>query len=41
MRSIRANLDSLLDEHKQELHAMNLAVAHSLGRYKVKIYSYI
>ncbi|KAM3721307.1 Nucleolar protein [Dirofilaria immitis] len=36
MRSIRANLDSLLDEHKQELHSMNLAVAHSLGRYRVK-----
>ncbi|OZC12710.1 NOP5NT domain protein [Onchocerca flexuosa] len=36
MRSIRANLDSLLNEHKQELHSMNLAVAHSLGRYKVK-----
>ncbi|VDK70344.1 unnamed protein product [Litomosoides sigmodontis] len=36
MRSIRANLDSLLNEHKQELHSMNLAVAHSLSRYKVK-----
>ncbi|VDO33563.1 unnamed protein product [Haemonchus placei] len=36
MRSIRANIESLLDEHKTELNAMNLAVAHSLGRYKVK-----
>ncbi|KAK6010166.1 snoRNA binding domain protein [Ostertagia ostertagi] len=36
MRSIRANIESLLDEHKTELSAMNLAVAHSLGRYKVK-----
>uniref|UniRef100_A0A915PZX4 Nop domain-containing protein n=1 Tax=Setaria digitata TaxID=48799 RepID=A0A915PZX4_9BILA len=36
MRSIRANLDNLLNEHKQELHSMNLAVAHSLSRYKVK-----
>lgn len=41
MRSIRANLDSLLNEHKQELHAMNLAVAHSLGRYRVKINLFI
>lgn len=36
MRGIRAHVDSLLGEHKQELSAMNLAVAHSLGRYKVK-----
>lgn len=36
MRSIRTHIDSLLDEHKTELNAMNLAVAHSLGRYKVK-----
>ncbi|VDL68304.1 unnamed protein product, partial [Nippostrongylus brasiliensis] len=36
MRSIRSHIDSLLDEHKTELNAMNLAVAHSLGRYKVK-----
>ncbi|CAJ0604581.1 unnamed protein product [Cylicocyclus nassatus] len=36
MRSIRAHIDSLLGEHKAELSAMNLAVAHSLGRYKVK-----
>lgn len=41
MRSIRANLDSLLNEHKQELRSMNLAVAHSLSRYRVRIYSYI
>ncbi|VDM58896.1 unnamed protein product [Angiostrongylus costaricensis] len=36
MRGIRAHIDSLLGEHKAELNAMNLAVAHSLGRYKVK-----
>ncbi|VDK41845.1 unnamed protein product [Anisakis simplex] len=36
MRGIRAHLDSLLGEHKQEMSAMNLALAHSLGRYKVK-----
>ena len=36
MRGIRAHVDSLLGEHRQELNAMNLAVAHSLGRYKVK-----
>ncbi|KAJ1374437.1 hypothetical protein KIN20_037124 [Parelaphostrongylus tenuis] len=36
MRGIRAHIDSLLGEHKSELNAMNLAVAHSLGRYKVK-----
>ncbi|EYC30075.1 hypothetical protein Y032_0005g2434 [Ancylostoma ceylanicum] len=36
MRSIRSHIDSLLGEHKAELSAMNLAVAHSLGRYKVK-----
>ncbi|VDM47138.1 unnamed protein product [Toxocara canis] len=36
MRGIRAHLDSLLGEHKQEMAAMNLALAHSLGRYKVK-----
>ncbi|CAJ0961247.1 unnamed protein product, partial [Mesorhabditis belari] len=36
MRSIRAHIDDLLGEHKTELSAMNLAVAHSLGRYKVK-----
>ncbi|KIH61877.1 snoRNA binding domain protein [Ancylostoma duodenale] len=36
MRSIRSHIDSLLGEHKAELNAMNLAVAHSLGRYKVK-----
>lgn len=36
MRSIRAHIDSLLGEHKTELDAMNLAVAHALGRHKVK-----
>ncbi|KAK0423879.1 hypothetical protein QR680_008384 [Steinernema hermaphroditum] len=36
MRSIRSNIDSLLCEHKDELSAMNLALAHSMGRYKVK-----
>uniref|UniRef100_A0A915BQ07 Nop domain-containing protein n=2 Tax=Parascaris univalens TaxID=6257 RepID=A0A915BQ07_PARUN len=36
MRGIRAHVDSLLGEHKQEMAAMNLALAHSLGRYKVK-----
>lgn len=36
MRAIRANLDSLLGEHKTELDAMRLALAHSLGRYRVK-----
>ncbi|VDN01477.1 unnamed protein product [Thelazia callipaeda] len=35
MRSIRANLDSLLNDHKREMHSMNLAVAHSLSRYKL------
>lgn len=36
MRGIRTHVDSLLGEHKTELNAMNLALAHSLGRYKVK-----
>ncbi|KAI6208530.1 SnoRNA binding domain protein [Aphelenchoides besseyi] len=36
MRAIRANLDNLLGEHKSELDTMRLALAHSLGRYKVK-----
>ncbi|CAI4230936.1 unnamed protein product [Auanema sp. JU1783] len=36
MRGIRTHVDSLLGEHKTEMNAMNLAVAHSLGRYKVK-----
>ncbi|GMR53287.1 hypothetical protein PMAYCL1PPCAC_23482 [Pristionchus mayeri] len=36
MRGIRLHIDSLLGEHKAELSAMNLALAHSLGRYKVK-----
>ncbi|PAV72840.1 hypothetical protein WR25_19010 [Diploscapter pachys] len=36
MRGIRAHVTDLLGEHKAELNAMNLAVAHSLGRYKVK-----
>uniref|UniRef100_A0AC34QM52 Nop domain-containing protein n=2 Tax=Panagrolaimus sp. JU765 TaxID=591449 RepID=A0AC34QM52_9BILA len=36
MRVIRSHLDSLLGDHKAELDAMNLALAHSLGRYKVK-----
>ena len=36
MRGIRTHIDSLLGEHKTELAAMNLALAHSLGRYKVK-----
>ena len=36
MRAIRSHVDSLLGEHKTELNAMNLALAHSLGRYKVK-----
>ncbi|CAJ0606238.1 unnamed protein product [Cylicocyclus nassatus] len=31
MRSIRAHIDSLLCEHKAELSAMNLTVAHSLA----------
>ncbi|KAJ1358379.1 hypothetical protein KIN20_016791 [Parelaphostrongylus tenuis] len=35
MRGIRAHIDSWLGEHKSELNAMNLAVAHSLGRYKL------
>ncbi|CAD5206297.1 unnamed protein product [Bursaphelenchus okinawaensis] len=35
-RAIRANLDNLLAEHKNEVDAMRLALAHSLGRYKVK-----
>uniref|UniRef100_A0A914SDT8 Uncharacterized protein n=1 Tax=Parascaris equorum TaxID=6256 RepID=A0A914SDT8_PAREQ len=37
MRGIRAHVDSLLGEHKQEMAAMNLALAHSLGRYKVSL----
>ncbi|KAI6221307.1 SnoRNA binding domain protein [Aphelenchoides fujianensis] len=36
MRAIRANVDNLLAEHKGELDSMRLALAHSLGRYKVK-----
>jgi nucleolar protein 58 len=36
MRVIRVHLDTLLGEHKQELDNMNLALAHTLGRYKVK-----
>lgn len=35
-RVIRAHSDSLLGEHKVELDSMNLALAHTLGRYKVK-----
>jgi nucleolar protein 58 len=36
LRGIRANIDALLGEHKTEIDAMRLALAHSLGRYKVK-----
>jgi len=39
MRAIRANadtLDGLLGEHKSDMDTMRLALAHSLGRYKVK-----
>jgi nucleolar protein 58 len=36
MRAIRANLDDLLSEHKNEIQSMRLALAHSLGRYRVK-----
>jgi len=36
MRGIRAQLDSLLGEHRSELAAMSLGLAHSLGRYRVK-----
>lgn len=36
MRVIRVHLPSLLGEHKAELDTMNLALAHTLGRYKVK-----
>ena len=36
MRGIRAHIESLLGEHKTELNAMNLALAHALGRFKVK-----
>uniref|UniRef100_A0A0N4UAF1 Nop domain-containing protein n=1 Tax=Dracunculus medinensis TaxID=318479 RepID=A0A0N4UAF1_DRAME len=36
MRGIRSHIDSLLDEHKDELANMRLALAHSLGRYQVK-----
>lgn len=35
MRGIRSHIDSLLDEHKDELANMRLALAHSLGRYQV------
>ncbi|TKR96639.1 hypothetical protein L596_010633 [Steinernema carpocapsae] len=33
MRAIRTNIDGLL---KDEMHAMSLAVAHSVSRYRVK-----
>jgi len=36
MRSVRSHLDTLLGDYKTELDAMNLAVSHSLGRFKVK-----
>lgn len=36
MRSIRANADNLLAEHSSEINTMRLALAHSLGRYRVK-----
>ncbi|CAD6184913.1 unnamed protein product [Caenorhabditis auriculariae] len=36
MRGIRSHIDDLLAEHKEEMNAMNLAVAHSLARYRVK-----
>lgn len=36
LRSLRASVDSLLGEHQSEIDAMRLALAHSLGRYKVK-----
>ncbi|CAO4360640.1 unnamed protein product [Caenorhabditis nigoni] len=36
MRGVRAHIEDLLAEHKEEMNAMNLAVAHSLARYKVK-----
>ncbi|CAB3410888.1 unnamed protein product [Caenorhabditis bovis] len=36
MRGVRAHIEDLLAEHKSEMNAMNLAVAHSLARYKVK-----
>jgi len=36
MRAIRSNADVLLAEHKTEIQSMRLALAHSLGRYRVK-----
>lgn len=37
MRGIRSNLEALLgDVPKTELSSMNLGLAHSLGRYRVK-----
>ncbi|VDK41866.1 unnamed protein product [Gongylonema pulchrum] len=35
MRGIRTHVDSLLGEYNQDLRDMNLAVAHSLSRYRV------
>lgn len=36
MRGIRCHIGSLLGEHCDQLLTMNLALAHSIGRYKVK-----
>ena len=36
MRGVRANLNTYLAEHQQELEAMRLGLAHSLARYRVK-----
>uniref|UniRef100_A0A0N5C2W3 Nop domain-containing protein n=1 Tax=Strongyloides papillosus TaxID=174720 RepID=A0A0N5C2W3_STREA len=35
-RCLRLNMDELLSEHKDELHAMQLAIAHGVSRFKVK-----
>lgn len=36
MRGIREHADFLLADHNSEIKQMRLALAHSLGRYKVK-----
>uniref|UniRef100_A0AC35TJZ3 Nop domain-containing protein n=1 Tax=Rhabditophanes sp. KR3021 TaxID=114890 RepID=A0AC35TJZ3_9BILA len=36
MRCIRSNMDELLVDHKEELTAMQLALSHSVSRYRVK-----
>lgn len=35
-RAIRSSVDDVLAQHKNEIDSMRLALAHSLGRYRVK-----